>query len=123
MGMTGEVTTGRRCARTRNDLDPPDLHRGYLDQPDVSCRYRLSTEYQRIAFGFGLTDDGVFELVSSTVLSRYLGEIQLVGPSGPLFDVLLDATETQANPSVLCCVSRSGRPSHGDSAQRWWPLG
>jgi len=87
----------------------PDLER----KVDVSCRYRLSTEYQRIAFGFTLTDNGIFDLLNSTVLSRYLGEIQLVGPAGPLFDVLLDATETQANPSVLCCVSRAGLAASG----------
>jgi hypothetical protein len=82
----------------------PDLER----RVDVSCQYRLSTDYQRSAFAFGLSDEGIYELASRTVLSRYLGEIQLVGPIGPLFDILLDATETQANPSVLCCVCRSG---------------
>jgi hypothetical protein len=78
---------------------------------DVSCRYRLSTDYQQAAFGFGLSDAGLFELTNKTVLSRYFGEIHLEGPSGPLLDVLLDATETQANPSVLCCVCRSGLPA------------
>ena len=38
----------------------PDLER----KVDASCRYRLSTEYQRIAFGFGLTDDGLFDLLN-----------------------------------------------------------
>lgn len=84
-----------------------------LRKVDVSCRYRVSTEYQRIAFDFGLSDAGILELSSRTVLSRYLGIVQLEGPGGPLFDVLLDATETQANPSVLCCVSRHGLPAAG----------
>jgi hypothetical protein len=81
----------------------PDLDR----QVEINCRYRLSTDYLALAYGFGLSDDGAETLVGETVLSRYLGEIQISGPNGPLFDVLLDATETQANPSVLACVRRA----------------
>jgi hypothetical protein len=89
----------------------PDLQR----RVEINCRYRLSTDYLAMAYGFGMSDDGVQTLVSQTVLSRYLGEIQISGPDGPLFDVLLDATETQANPSVLACVRREAMPAPADA--------
>jgi hypothetical protein len=88
----------------------PDLDR----RVEINCRYRLSTDYLALAYNFGLSDEGVQTLVCETVLSRYLGEIQISGPNGPLFDVLLDATETQANPSVLACVRRAPLPPPTD---------
>ena len=76
-----------------------------------SCGYRLGTSYQRLAADFALTSNGLYSLTCETVLSRYIGLIELSIASGPLFDVLLDATETRANPSVLAIVRRSEFPA------------
>ncbi|HKY55662.1 MAG TPA: hypothetical protein VJM08_15200 [Anaerolineales bacterium] len=75
-----------------------------------NCRYRLGVAYQDMAVGFGLTSDGLYSLNCETVLSRYIGVIEMTLTKGPLFDVLLDATETRANPSVLAFVRRSEFP-------------
>jgi hypothetical protein len=76
----------------------------------ISCGYRLGIEYQQRALEFGLTPGGLYALNCQTVLSRYVGLIELSLPSGPLFDVLLDATETRANPSALALIRRSEFP-------------
>jgi hypothetical protein len=72
----------------------------------LSCSFATAASYLRRSVRFGLTTTGVYQLTSRTVLSRYLGVIHLsVGPE-PLLDVLLDATEAGANPSVLATVQR-----------------
>lgn len=76
----------------------------------LNCKYVRLTDYQRLAIEFGLTNDGIYELQCSTVLSRYVGLVELGVPDSGLFDVLLDATETRANPSALVFVRRSGLP-------------
>ena len=76
-----------------------------------SCGYRVGTSYQELAAGFGLSPNGLYSLTCETVLSRYIGLIELSVASGPLFDVLLDATETRANPSVLAFVRRREFPA------------
>jgi hypothetical protein len=76
----------------------------------LNCRYARLTDYQRSAVDFGLSGDGLYNLECSTVLSRYLGLIEITGPDCALFDVLLDATETRANPSALALIRRSGLP-------------
>jgi len=77
----------------------------------LNCRFRTSVSYQQAAFGFGLTDDGLYILQCSTALPRYLGIIELSTTSGPLYDVLLDATETRANPSTLAFVQHPAYPA------------
>ena len=72
----------------------------------VNCRYIKQSDYLRQAPRFGLSDEGLYELLCGSVLSRFLGLIQISSPAGPLFDVLLDATETRANPSALYFVRR-----------------
>jgi hypothetical protein len=72
----------------------------------LNCKYVRATTYCSAAPGFGLSADGLYDLQCSTVMSRYLGLIEISGPDGPLFDVLLDATETRANPSALAFVRR-----------------
>ncbi|HEU4636636.1 MAG TPA: hypothetical protein VFS41_10690, partial [Edaphobacter sp.] len=69
-------------------------------------RYRLGTEYQRMGFEFGLSEKGLLTLVGGSVLSRYIGIVEIETSEGALFDVVLDATETRANPSALLCVCR-----------------
>jgi hypothetical protein len=58
-----------------------------------------------------LTDEGLYTLLCSTVLPRYVGIIELSTTSGPLYDVLLDATETRANPSALAFVQHPAFPA------------
>lgn len=81
----------------------------------LNCRYQQLTEYKRRAFTFGLSAAGVQGLLTTTVLSRFLGVIEIAGAPGPLFDLLLDTTETEPNPSVLACVRREAFPA--DSAE------
>jgi hypothetical protein len=77
----------------------------------LTCRFRTGVEYRESAFGFGLTDEGLYALACKTVLSRYIGVIELSVPNGPLYDVLLDATETRANPSALAVVQHPRLPA------------
>lgn len=73
---------------------------------DLNCRYDVASSYCAAALQFDLTDDGFFLLAHGLVLSRYIGLIELSDAEGPLLDVVLDSTETVANPSVLACVAR-----------------
>ncbi|MDE2823740.1 MAG: hypothetical protein OXK79_09575 [Chloroflexota bacterium] len=73
---------------------------------DMNCRYDVASSYRARAFQFDLTDDGAYLLSHALVLSRYIGLIELSDDEGPLMDILLDSTETVANPSVLACVVR-----------------
>ena len=73
---------------------------------DLNCRYDVASSYRVRAFQFDLTDDGAYLLAHALVLSRYIGLIELSDDEGPLLDILLDSTETVANPSVLACVVR-----------------
>ena len=73
---------------------------------DLNCRYDVASSYRTRAFQFDLNDDGAYLLAHGLVLSRYIGLIELSDDEGPLLDVLLDSTETVANPSVLVCVVR-----------------
>ena len=72
----------------------------------LNCKYVRATDYKENAHQYRLTKDGLFSLVCQTVLSRYLGLIEISTPSGPVFDILLDTTETRANPSALAFVRR-----------------
>jgi hypothetical protein len=80
----------------------------------LNCRYRLATDYRAAGFAFGLSDSGILMLASELVMSRYVGVCELFSPAGPLFDVLIDSTETDANPSVLACVRRAAFPKGQD---------
>jgi hypothetical protein len=76
-----------------------------------NCRYQLASDYLFHAAHFGLSDDGCYALECETVLSRYVGLIEIANEETPLFDVLLDATETLANPSALALVVRKDMPT------------
>lgn len=76
----------------------------------LSTHYLKGTEYRRLAQTFGLSDDGLFQLLCGMPLSRYVGVIEISAPNGPLFDVVLDSTETTANPAALACVRRQLLP-------------
>jgi hypothetical protein len=83
----------------------------FKDMVIMDCYYLRGTAYRERAFQSGLSGDGLYKLLCSLALSRYIGIISISVPDGPLLDVILDATETQANPSVLACVKRSLWPS------------
>ena len=83
---------------------------------DLNCRYDVASSYRARAFQFDLTDDGVYSLAHALVLSRYIGLIELSDDEGPLLDILLDSTETVANPSVLACVVRRSLDADDDEA-------
>jgi hypothetical protein len=79
----------------------------------LSYRYALAPDYREAALGFGLRDEAAYTLNCETVLSRYVGLLELTGPDGPLYDVLMDATETPANPAAIVCVCRRGLTPKG----------
>lgn len=73
----------------------------------VNYRYSKATNYQRRAIAFGLSRSGIYEMTSTCIWSRYIGVVELGTPHEPLFDVILDATETLANPAILAVVRRA----------------
>jgi hypothetical protein len=75
--------------------------REFKDAIVFNCVYRRGTSYREHAYSYGLTGEGLYSLLTQVTLSRYVGVIELRTSDGPLLDVLVDATETQANPSVL----------------------
>ena len=83
---------------------------------DLNCRYDVASSYRARAFQFDLTDDGAYSLAHALVLSRYIGLIELSDDEGPLLDILLDSTETVANPSVLACVVRRSLDADAEEA-------
>lgn len=83
---------------------------------DLNCRYDVASSYRARAFQFDLTDDGAYSLAHALVLSRYIGLIELSDDQGPLLDILLDSTETVANPSVLACVVRRSLDADAEEA-------
>ena len=80
--------------------------KGTHDGLTMNCRFDRNTHYLRKGYAFDLSSRGIHSLVCETVLSRYLGVIEITSPRGPFLDVLLDTTETRANPAVLACVRR-----------------
>jgi hypothetical protein len=83
----------------------------YKDMVTMNCLYRRGTAYRAGAFAYNLGEEGLYALLCGIALSRYLGVVEIGSPDGPLLDLLIDATETQANPSVLACVKRSAWPA------------
>jgi hypothetical protein len=77
----------------------------------LNTRYFKGIDYRRLSLDFGLSDDGLYTLLCALALSRYVGVVEISVPDGPLFDVLLDATETRANPAALACIRRRLLPS------------
>lgn len=71
-----------------------------------SVRYERGTRYQRRAYGFGLSADGIGTITTRTLLSRFVGLVELRIDETPLFDVLVDATESHANPATIAVVRR-----------------
>jgi hypothetical protein len=73
----------------------------------VFCaRYEKGTKYQRRAYEFGLTTPGLRAITVETMLSRYLGLVEIRIDDAPLFDLVVDATESHANPATVAVVRR-----------------
>lgn len=87
-----------------------------MGQVVVDTRFTGGGSYRQQAFDFDLSRDGLRELIGEVVLSRWVGVIEIGGTAGPIVDVVLDATETEANPAVLVLVRREGLP------ESWAPL-
>ncbi len=79
-------------------------------QTTLDCRYELARIYTNRAYKFGLSTDGLYQLLCGIPLSRYLGLIEISGPGGPILDIVVDSTETNAESSVLACVKRGAFP-------------
>ena len=80
-------------------------------QTTLDCRFELSRTYTKRIYDFALSSQGLYRTVCGTVLSRYIGLIEIAGPAGPLLDVVVDATETNSESAVLACIKRSGFPN------------
>ena len=85
-----------------------------LDGIEVRTRFWEGATYRSKAYDFDLSFEGLREFTHQTVLSRYVGVIGLVADAGPIADVIIDATETSPNPSVLAIIRREGAsPAYG----------
>ena len=76
----------------------------------LDYRFELSRTYAKRIYGFGLSSEGLHRAVCGTVLSRYIGLIEIVGPAGPMLDIVVDSTETNSESAILACIKRSGFP-------------
>jgi hypothetical protein len=106
MSLTRIRKLAHSLAQAAGELFPE-----FADHVIFSCRYQLAYDYLANAVSFGLSEDGSYGLQCKTVLSRFVGLIEITNEDEPLFDVLLDATETLANPSALAVVGRRGLPA------------
>ena len=80
-------------------------------QTTLDCRFELSRTYTKRIYEFALSSQGLYRAVCGTVLSRYIGLIEIAGPAGPLLDVVVDSTETNSESALLACIKRSGFPN------------
>ena len=80
-------------------------------QTTLDCRFELSRTYVKRIYTFGLSSEGLYRAVCSIVLSRYIGLIEVAGPAGPILDIVVDSTETNAESATLACIKRSGFPN------------
>ena len=76
----------------------------------VDCRFELSSSYAKRIYKFNLSRKGLYRAVCGTVLSRYIGLIEITAPDGPILDVVVDSTEANSESAVLACIRRSGFP-------------
>ncbi len=75
---------------------------------EVRTRFCKGAVYRAQAYGFNLSLAGIRAFTHETVLSRYVGLIELVTSSGSVVDIVVDATETEPNPAVSAIVRREG---------------
>ena len=81
---------------------------------EVHTSFCKGASYRAKAYDFNLSLEGLRDFTHETILSRYVGVIELVTDNGPVADVILDATETSPNPGVLAVVRREATsPAYG----------
>lgn len=81
---------------------------------EVRTSFCKSASYRAKAYDFNLSLEGIHKLTHETILSRYVGVIELVTDDGPVTDVILDATETSPTLGVLAVVRReAASPAYG----------
>ena len=56
---------------------------------------------------------GFIKLFCGTVLSRYVGIIEIANPAGPVLDIVVDSTEKIPSSAILACIMRSEFPKNG----------
>ena len=79
-----------------------------FDGLEVHTRFCKGARYRAKAYEFDLSPAGLQAFTHETVLSRYIGLIELVTSNGPIADVVVDATEAGPNPAVRAIVRREG---------------
>jgi len=77
----------------------------------LDVRYERAVQYKQRAYEFCLSAEGLYQLLCELPLSRYVGLIEISSPAGPLFDVVLDTTDSGANPCALAVVRRAQLPA------------
>ena len=80
-------------------------------QTTLDCHFELSRNYTKRLYTFGLFDNGLYQAICETVLSRYIGLIEITGPAGPIVDIVVDTTEANPESAALACIRRSACPS------------
>ncbi len=80
-------------------------------QTTLDCHFELSRDYVERLYTFGLSDEGLYRAACETVLSRYIGLIEITGPGGSIADIVVDTTEVNPESAALACIRRSGCPS------------
>ena len=60
-------------------------------QTTLDCRFELARTYAKRIYKFGLSSEGLYRAVCGTVLSRYIGLIEIAGPAGPILDIVVDS--------------------------------
>ena len=80
-------------------------------QTTLDCRFELAHAYAKRIYEFGLSSEGRYRVVCGTALSRYIGLIEIAGPTGPILDIVVDTTETNPEPAVLACIKRLAFPN------------
>ena len=98
---------------------------GTMKQPltTINCRFVASHAYVKQIYEFGLSSKGLYKAVCGTVLSRYIGVIEIANPAGPVLDVVVDSTEKNPSSAILACIMRSEFPKNGlqifESIAKW----
>ncbi|MYC48392.1 MAG: hypothetical protein F4X45_08710 [Chloroflexi bacterium] len=80
-------------------------------QTILDCRFELARNYKSRMYSFDLSESGLYQGACATVLSRYVGLIEISSPEGPVLDVVVDSTESMPDSAVLACVRRSRFPA------------
>ena len=96
-----------------------------MNQPltTINCQFVASHAYIKQIYNFGLSKEGLYQAVCGTVMSRYVGIIEIANPTGPVLDIVVDSTEKNPSSAILACIMRSEFPKNGsrvfDAIAKW----